>query len=220
MLAFPDRFIRDSQGRLTTIDLRPVNFDSAREKRLRWGFSMNAKLGAGPLPGTPGAPPGPQRPSTYFQLTASHTIVFSDQIVIRPGLPAVDLLSGGAIGIASGRVRHQLDSTAAVTSGGVGLRAGISWRGRSSLLSRINGADDTLSFSSLFTFNLRAFADAGRVIPEAKWARGFRLALEVVNVTDAHQRVKDSFGSTPLQYQPAYRDPIGRTIEIELRKVF
>jgi iron complex outermembrane receptor protein len=220
MLAFPDRFIRDSQGTLTTIDLRPVNFDSAREKRLRWGFSMNAKLGSGPLPGTPGAPAGPQRPGTYFQLTASHTIVFSDQIVIRPGLPAVDLLGGGAIGIASGRVRHQLDSTAALTSGGLGVRAGITWRGRSSLLSRINGVDDRLSFSSLFTFNLRAFADAGRVIPEGKWAKGFRLALEVVNVTNAHQRVRDSFGATPLQYQPAYRDPIGRTIEIELRKVF
>jgi len=25
---------------------------------------------------------------------------------------------------------------------------------------------------------------------------------------------------TPLQYQPGYRDPVGRTIEFELRKVF
>ena len=46
-LAFPDRFVRDSSGVLTTVDLRPVNFDSDREKRLRWGFSMSAKLGRG-----------------------------------------------------------------------------------------------------------------------------------------------------------------------------
>jgi iron complex outermembrane recepter protein len=32
--------------------------------------------------------------------------------------------------------------------------------------------------------------------------------------------VRDSFGHTPLQFQAAYRDPIGRTIELELRKVF
>lgn len=220
MLAFPDRFIRDAQGVLTTIDLRPVNFESDREKRLRWGLSMNAKLSGGPPPGTPGAPKGPQRPSTYFQLTVDHSIVFSDRILIRPGLPPVDLLNGGAIGIASGRLRHQLDGTAAVTSGGLGIRAGVTWRGKSSLFSRLNGTVDTLNFSSLLTFNVRAFANAGRVIPGAEWANGFRLALEVVNVTNAHQRVHDSLGNTPLQYQPGYRDPLGRTIEIELRKVF
>lgn len=219
MLAFPDRFIRNSSGVLTTIDLRPVNFQSDREKALRWGFSMNMRLGGGPPPGTPGKP-APLHPNTYLQLTASHTIVFSDQIVIRPGLPAVDLLNGGAIGLASGRLRHQFDGTAAVTSGGLGIRVGATWRGRSSLLSRISGTTDTLSFSSLLTFNIRAFADAGRVIPQARWAKGFRLSLEVVNVTNARQRVRDSFGSTPLQYQPAYRDPIGRTIELEIRKVF
>ncbi|MES2137811.1 MAG: hypothetical protein V4502_12220 [Pseudomonadota bacterium] len=221
MLAFPDRFIRNSEGVLTTVDLRPVNFDSNRQKRLRWGFSLNRKLGGGPPPGTPGAAaPASRRPNTYLQLTANHTIVFSDQILIRPGLPAVDLLKGGAIGIASGRVRHQLDSTAAMTSGGVGVRAGMTWRGKSSLISRINGTTDSLRFSSLLTFNVRAFADAGRVIPQAKWAKGFRLALEAVNITNAHQKVRDSLGNTPLQYQPGYRDPIGRTIEIELRKVF
>jgi iron complex outermembrane recepter protein len=218
MLAFPDRFVRNAQGVLTTIDLRPVNFQSNREKRLRWGLSMNAKLGGGPPPGTPGAPKG--GPTTYLQLTADHSIVFSDRILIRPSLPPVDLLNGGAIGIGSGRVRHELDGTAALTSGGLGIRAGLAWRGRSSLFSRINGTVETLQFSPLLTFNLRAFADAGRVIPRAGWARGFRFAVEVVNATNSHQRVHDSFGNTPLQYQPAYRDPLGRTIEVELRKVF
>jgi iron complex outermembrane receptor protein len=41
-----------------------------------------------------------------------------------------------------------------------------------------------------------------------------------VNLTNARQRVRDSFGHNPLQYQPDYRDPLGRTIEVELRKVF
>ena len=45
MLAFPERFMRDRNGVLTTVDLRPVNFESDREKRLRWGVSMNTKLG-------------------------------------------------------------------------------------------------------------------------------------------------------------------------------
>jgi hypothetical protein len=27
-------------------------------------------------------------------------------------------------------------------------------------------------------------------------------------------------GATPLRYQPGYRDPLGRTVEIEFRKQF
>ena len=220
-LAFPDRYIRDANGTLIIVDLRPVNFASDREKRLRWGFSMNTKLGGGSPPGTPGSPRrGPSGPSTYLQLTANDTIVFSDKIVIRSGLAPVDLLKGGAIGIGGGRLRHQLDGTASITSGGLGARVGVTWRGKSLLDTRIGATTDTLHFSSLLLVNARLFADAGRVIPKEKWAKGFRISLEVLNVFNKRQRVHDSFGNTPLQYQPGYRDPLGRTIEIELRKVF
>jgi hypothetical protein len=222
-LAFPERYIRDSNGVLVAEDLRPVNFDSDREKRLRWGLSMNVKLG-----GTPPAPaarkPGEHRaapkPAPYFQLTANHTMVFSDKIVIRSGLDPVDLLNGGAIGIASGRTRHQVDATAAITSGGTGARIGLTWRGKSELESRINGNIDRLRFSPLLLVNIRAFTDMKRFFPQSQWAKGLRLSLDVVNATNHRQSVRGSFGDTPLQYQRGYRDPVGRTIEIELRKVF
>jgi len=218
MLAFPDRFIRDSNNTLTTIDLRPINFESDEEKRLRWGLSMNARIG-GAVPGAKRGP-GPVTPTTFLQLTANHTIVFSDRIVIRSGLDPVDLLSGGAIGIGGGRVRHQLDGTAAITSGGLGARIGATWRSRSSLLARVNGTADMLTFSPVTIINLRAFADMRRIVPGSKFAKGLRLSLDVLNLTNSRQRVRDSFGNTPLQYQPGYRDPIGRTIEMEIRKVF
>jgi hypothetical protein len=41
-----------------------------------------------------------------------------------------------------------------------------------------------------------------------------------VNATNDRQEVRDSAGTTPVQYQPGYRDPLGRTVEIELREVF
>jgi len=47
-----------------------------------------------------------------------------------------------------------------------------------------------------------------------------RLSLNIVNATNDRQEVRDSTGDTPLRYQAGYRDPLGRTIEIELRKVF
>ena len=221
MLAFPDRFVRDAEGNLTTVDLRPVNFASDHEKRLRWGFSMNAKIAGGAKPlGSAKGPAGARPPSTYLQLSANHNVVFSERIVIRPGLDPVDVLGGGAIGIGGGRLRHQLDGTAAITSGGMGARIGVTWRGPSSLESRIGNSIDTLQFSPVFLFNLRMFTDAKRILPHSSWAKGLRLSLDLVNLTNDRQRVRDSFGSTPLQYQPAYRDPIGRTVEIEIRKVF
>lgn len=72
----------------------------------------------------------------------------------------------------------------------------------------------------MFNLNLRAFADLHRFLPHSEWARGARLSLNVVNATNDRQEVRNSAGDTPLRYQPGYRDALGRTIELELRKVF
>jgi hypothetical protein len=37
-----------------------------------------------------------------------------------------------------------------------------------------------------------------------------RLSLNITNVANHRQRVRDADGVTPLQYQPGYRDPLGR----------
>ncbi|HUP66738.1 MAG TPA: TonB-dependent receptor [Sphingomicrobium sp.] len=42
--AFPGRFQRDASGRLLRVDLRPVNFDSARKDTLRIGFDFSKPL--------------------------------------------------------------------------------------------------------------------------------------------------------------------------------
>lgn len=242
MLAFPERFIRDLDGTLTTVDLRPVNFDERREKRFRYGISLSTKLGSGAatLPvrtvgepdsdsddagggdAAPMAASARQRrwPATRISVTASHAIVFDDEIVIRSGLPSVDLLDGGAIGIGGGRVRHQLDGTASITSAGTGLRISARWRGKSKLNALDAGMADSLVFSPVFILNLRAFADLHRFLPHSEWARGARLSLNVVNATNDRQDVRNSANDTPLRYQAGYRDALGRTIELELRKVF
>lgn len=42
--AFPDRFVRDADGTLVRVDLRPVNFESSRRDTLRWGFDFSKPL--------------------------------------------------------------------------------------------------------------------------------------------------------------------------------
>src|SRR4030095_2394713 len=120
-LAFPERFIRDLNGTLTTVALLPVNSDSHREKRFRYGISLNTKLGQGgpavthiaahadtdsseegasreATPARVPPPRGRRGPATRVSFTASHSIVFKDEIVIRSTLPDVGLLEGRALG--------------------------------------------------------------------------------------------------------------------------
>ncbi|WP_369061645.1 TonB-dependent receptor [Caulobacter sp. 73W] len=42
--AFPERFIRDADGRLLQIDSRPINFDRRETEELRWGFTWRKPL--------------------------------------------------------------------------------------------------------------------------------------------------------------------------------
>jgi hypothetical protein len=42
--AFPERFVRDSTGRLVSADLRPINFDEARKDTLRFGLDFTKSL--------------------------------------------------------------------------------------------------------------------------------------------------------------------------------
>lgn len=42
--AFPDRFVRDSDGRLLSIDNRPVNFASYDHSEVRWGFRLRLPI--------------------------------------------------------------------------------------------------------------------------------------------------------------------------------
>jgi hypothetical protein len=49
--AFPERFTRDSSGRLSAIDTRPVNFARNKSSLLRWGFNLGIPLGPPPPQG-------------------------------------------------------------------------------------------------------------------------------------------------------------------------
>lgn len=57
--AFPQRFTRDTNGRIIMVDLRPVNIASADRSQLRWGINYSERIGQDPvqaLQGSAGAP--------------------------------------------------------------------------------------------------------------------------------------------------------------------
>lgn len=216
--AFPDRFVRDASGRLTLVDNRTVNFDRLHARQLRLGTSFAVPLEAMPLDAR--SKPKAYGPRLTLQVNAAHTIVLESTSVIRAGLGEVNLLSGGAIGIGGGQQRHLTTANVSMMRGSSGFRLSASRRGQSQLLYGSQGSPNRLTFLPISTFDLRAIADMGSLVPKSSFWKGTRISLVVDNIGNARQRVTAASGELPLGFQPAYRDPIGRTVALELRKVF
>jgi iron complex outermembrane receptor protein len=51
------------------------------------------------------------------------------------------------------------------------------------------------------------------------WARGLRVSAGVNNVFNQRLQVTNSNGTVPLSYQPGYLDPLGRQVQISIRKL-
>jgi hypothetical protein len=79
---------------------------------------------------------------------------------------------------------------------------------------------DRLRFGALGTVSLRAFAEADRLFGGGPLTKGTRLTLALNNLTGAREEVRDLAGRTPLAYQPDFRDPLGRSVEFEVRRRF
>lgn len=221
--AFPDRFVRDASGTLILVDGRSVNFARQHNRQLRLGASFNVPLKAAlVIDRKPGEPVSARRriPALSLQVNASHTIQFESTTVIRSGLPEVDLLKGGAIGIGGGGQRHSDDLSIALTQGRSGVRFNARRRGETFLVIGTLASPDLLTFAPITTFDLKVFADLGEFLPRSRWAKDTRVTFGFQNLSNNRQFVANSFGVTPQAYQRIYRDPIGRTLSLELRKVF
>lgn len=59
--ALPDRFVRDGDGNLLSIDARPLNFFKREQQDVQWGFNFSRPFGK-PSPAAAGQRPGGGRP--------------------------------------------------------------------------------------------------------------------------------------------------------------
>lgn len=229
--AFPERFVRDGSGRLIIVDTRPVALASREERHLRTGFSLTLPLGKrkagriGIADDGDDSPEGQVKPTRFgirprLQVNATHTWLLKSALVIRPGQPAIDLLSPEAVGFGGlGRPRHRFNVSLGYAGRGLGVRAATQIRGES-FIEASGTIPNLLRFEPLTTFDIRAWVQGERLDRGSIWLKGARLSLSLLNLTDVREKVVDRFGMTPLSYQLAYREPIGRSIEIELRKKF
>jgi hypothetical protein len=175
--------------------------------------------GGGRGPGGPGGMfGGPQ--GGRWQVSLYHTIKLTDTVLIRPGVPELDLLDGSATGNGGGSNRHLLELDGGVFNKGLGVRLSAKYDSGSTVT---GGTAGDLNFGDLATFNLRVFLDFSqkpKLIEKMPFLKGSRLRLAVDNIFDAQRKITDGNGIVPLNYQPGYIDPLGRYIELEWRKAF
>ena len=183
------------------------------------GFGGGRFGGGGAGGGGPGGGGG------RLQFAAYHTWHFTDRVLVADGGPELDLLNGDATGGSGGQPRHEVEVQAGYFNNGLGVRLSGNYRSATEVRGGTNAASSTgtLSFGSLATADLRVFADFGQrldLIRKRPWLRGVRVAFSVQNIADTRQRVTDASGTVPVNFQPGYVDPLGRTVRLSVRKLF
>ncbi len=221
LVAFPDRFVRDASGTLVLVDGRSINIARERSERLRFGLRYTLPLSAPPrrVPASDGRP-AYRTTQTKLQVTMSHTELLSNTLMIRPGLPVLDLLDGAAVGFGGAEPRNTTSASFALNHGPSGVRIDFRRRGPSKRLYGSLANPQLLEFDSLTTLDMKLYTDLGEVFVGSKLARGTRLTVAIDNAFNRRQNVVGPDGYEPQAYQKIRRDALGRTIQFELRKAF
>lgn len=259
--AFASRVVRDVDGRLVSIDQRPVNFDRETSQRIRWGFNVSGNIGAEPPQRGPGGGPpaagGPRGPGagasglsgaprggggggrgfggggrfggpgggqpSRWNIALYHTYRIQEDILIRGGVPVLDLLNGSATSSNGGASRHEVELSGGVFHKGFGLRLQGTYKsGSTANGSGLPGSND-LRFSDIAAINAFLFVNLdqqARVTKAAPFLKGSRITLRVENILNQIVDVRDQNGNVLLGYQQGYIDPRGRVFELSFRKRF
>lgn len=211
--AFPGRFVRDSSGRLILVDARSISVASSVFRGVRWGASWSTERR------------GQGRPPRRIQLSLYDTWRFRNAILTSPGGPILDLLNGSSIGSRGGLSRHLLEAQASFLFGAFGARIDATWQAPTIVRAGgpgTRGLDD-LYFASHSLVGARLFLSLSQSrafagLPDP--IRRGRITLAIDNLLDRRLSVQDRQGITPLGYQPAFLDPLGRTVRVFFRTTF
>lgn len=211
--AFPERFQRDAAGRLTALDQRPINFDSARTKTLASSLGATFPLG--------GATAGKRR--GVLRVSFNHSWQVQNMTRIHAGLPEMDRLSGDG----GGQPRQQFDAQIDARRSPWGLNMAVRWRD-GYRVRRLSGRDDSgdLRVSPLGTIDLRFSYTLQRAAPANKdggaprRGAGVQFGLEIANLFDRRPGARLEDGMKAPGYGRDDQDSVGRTLRLTVRSRF
>ena len=236
--------LKEFRTRVCSID--PAQFAARQGQQPGQAGSAQAPAQpGGGAPGQGGEQPAPQQaqggggqrggggPAAFFMnrgrnnggrwnVGLSYTVELDNKVLIAPGGPMLDLLHGDAL-TGGGVARNTLSLEGGGFYNGLGLRFNASYKSGTHVNGTGLAGSSDLNFSSLFTLDLRLFADLGRqdkLVKAVPFFKNARVSFSVSNLFDARQKVTDQTGTVPLRYQPYLIDPNGRSFRVEFRKMF
>jgi hypothetical protein len=209
--AFPTRFTRDAQGRLTAFDTRAVNFAHADTQDLRLGLNYSKTWR--------GATAGAR--STTLLVGLNDRWRLRDEVTIHEGMAPLDRLKGASLGQFGNASRHSVGLNVYLSRSGYTLNAAGFWFSPTQV--NAGARTGTLSFKNAPILILGGSLDLGaqKFAKGRPWLKGAKLTASVENVFDGYMHVRDGQGRTPEAYQKSLMNRgSGRSVKLGLRKQF
>ncbi len=214
--ALPGLTTRDPDGRLIAVSYRPINIFRERQRSLNLTISAAGMVGSAPPPAKPDQPGKPDTRASFYA-GVGPIIKLRDRLELRRGSPELDLLHGDTI-IGNGIPQFSGYAYGGINRQGAGLTFDL-WYGGSSRVRSSNPASDLRS-SPILKVNLGGTIGLQQILKTQDWAQKLQLKIDVNNVTDARQRIRDANGDVPIRLQRDFLDPVGRMVTLTLRKLF
>ncbi len=182
------------------------------------GFRRGPGGGGPPVALIMGRASGRGNPGGRWFMNVQYRLELENEVLIAPGLPVLDLLKGDG-----NQSRHSGNARIGMFFDGFGTMWNARYTGKSTLNGTGGVGSTDLTFGDYVRIDVRVFADLSNrqgLIEAVPFLDNTRISLSIDNIFDARQRVTDSNGDVPLRYQPFLIDPVGRSFEIEFRKMF
>jgi hypothetical protein len=216
---FPERFVRDTEGRLVEVDFRPLNI----------GRSLSESLGGDLSLAVPIRDIWPKVGSHVSSLQIRMGFERQLQAVsqLLPGQPSRDQLNGDGGGRSRQDLRLSMDTQIKSVRASLNARWQEGYRSRR--LAGVDGPDDLVRDDHLnvdlrmgWRFNRKSAAaspDEGSPVPRRRLS-GTELSLDISNLFDTRPRLTLGSGERAPGYGRDRLDPMGRTVSLGLRQRF
>lgn len=209
--ALADRIVRDATGRLIAVDARPIAIDRDTSAQLTTGFSL---LLLPPASARPGESAGRWQVS----LVVNHSWSL-DSLLVLPGLPALDRL-----GRDGGQPRHRLSWQIVGGRPGIGVTLNGQWQSAAEARNITTAGGETgYLYHAATQIDLGLFIEPGRIFAPGdgkSWLANSRISLDTRNLFNGYQHITLPGGRVPAGFDRYLLNPLGRTVQLALRKRF
>ncbi|WP_294255035.1 hypothetical protein [uncultured Sphingomonas sp.] len=220
--AFPERFVRDATGNLLTVDMRPLNGVRRERKSLLSDLHLSGELKGHRAEGDPQSrAPSAMLGGTHWELGLSHSWLLSESLLLRAGRSPIDLLAAPLSSSGQLPSRHTVQARAGLGSARFTAQFSGNWRqGTSGTLRQGDGETLRLHYSALLTMDGQVTLNIGHRSGQDEESAGLRIKVGVTNLLNARPRVQADGAALPFALHPRNLDPVGRTLQLGLRKRF